>query len=571
MAAAYRSQRMSTLAVFARADLHAALTNTFCRVVFALGSVNLVAGVAFGLGDWAPTFVVLDVVPSHFALAVWIVVVHMSGWATPIATGTGLVAKTIALALVAATMFTASGLAMLAVQLWCGQVVDLGLLVLGMCANLWSALHLAMLAVAMQALVGRRWLAVAATSIIWVGSNLAFEHDLLRLGAPIPPASGMNGFEPFLAPWAALGIYWTSCCILLLAAGRWVALRRGRRAAPRLGPSAFAVVWGAGAACLVSGAWILHGADDALATQPAGRPGVGRFTAAAKVPQPVYSRLDLALDLSPASYRLASRGTAIALNTLDVPIPDLYFVVPRPLEVNALTVTGDLLDRDGNVWHYRLNRPLEPGETLKVEFDLRWTAGGLVDAPGGTRLLANGTFLTTADVVPRIGTGGSPAFQTAPPITFRARIGTSLDQIAVTAGHLVRSWRENARAYFEYASESPIPPHASIHSARYGMVRGVRDGIAIEVFHNPAHIDHVPRMFEAGHRALAARRATAPYRHRVLRVVEVADYRPFRRFGLLGFAGVERAPVGVCTGMVLAFSERGVSTPPPTGSIPPRA
>ena len=571
MVAPHRFPWMSSLAAFARADLQAALTSTFCRVVFALGSVNLIAGVVFGLRDWAPTFVVLDVVSSHFALAVWIVVVHASGCPAPIVTGTELVAKTTALALLAAAMFTASGLATLAVQLWSGQGVDLELFGLGMCAHLWSALHLAMLAVAMQALVGRRWLGVGATSIVWVGSNLAFEHDLLRFGAPIPPASGMNGFEPFLAPWAALGIYWTSCCILLLAAGRWVALRRGRRDVPRLGPNAFAAVWAAGAAWLVGGAWILHGADDAFSTRPAGQPGVGRFTTVAKVPQPVYSRLDLALDLSPESKRLASRGTTIVRNPLDVPIPDLYFVVPRPLEVNALTVTGDLQGRDGDLWRYRLNRPLEPGETLKVEFDLRGTTRGLVDAPGGTRLLANGTFLTTADVVPTIGTGGSLALQTAPPIRFRARIGTSLNQIAVTEGYLVRSWNENTRAYFEYESESPIPPLASIHSARYAIARDARDGIAIEVFHDPAHIDHVPRLFEAGRRALAARRTAVPYPHRILRVVEVPDYRPFRRFGLLGLAGVERAPVGVRTGMVLAFSERGVSTPPPTGSTPPRA
>ena len=122
----------------------------------------------------------------------------------------GLVAKTAAIALVGGVMLTAAEIVAVIGQLWHGTIPDVPLLVAGIYANLgWSTLHLAMLAVAMRAILGHRWLSVATIVVLWTGTNLAFEHPLLRIGAPISPAPGMNGFGPFLVPQVAGGIYWT--------------------------------------------------------------------------------------------------------------------------------------------------------------------------------------------------------------------------------------------------------------------------------------------------------------------------------------------------------------------------
>ena len=174
------------------------------------------------------------------------------------------------------------------------------------------------------------------------------------------------------------------------------------------------------------------------------------------------------------------------MNHHDEPIPDLHF--DTPLEVVSLKLTGEYLGSGHATGHrrYRLNRPLEPRETLKIEFELRWFANDFATDPGNTRLVQNGTYVRTSDVVPALGNArnGDP-FAAAPPVAFRARIGTSLDQVAVTAGTLVRAWKENGWSFFEYESRQPIPPLTTIHSGHYAVQRRtVEEGI-VEVFHHP--------------------------------------------------------------------------------------
>ena len=550
--------------------------------MFGLG--NLVAGIVFGVGDWAPTFVVLDITYANFGFAVWASVIFLSGHPPPAPTGLGLVAKTLGLVLVALAMLTIAGLAGIAIQLCRNAPLEVSQNAQGLYANFgWSTAHLAILAVATQAIVGRPWLGIAATAALWGGSNLCFEHTLLRLGAPVNPASGMNGFGPFLPQQVAAGIYWTGFCIALLAVGRWVARRRSATAdgppLPPLGPNAFAVIWTATVAWMVSGGWILYSTDadnddDTEADRRTRAKVLSRRQAAlGDVPQPVYSRLDLDVEIRPADRSLASRGTGIAVNRLDVPIPEIHFSIPRGLTVEALALTGDLVSADapGGYRRYRLNRPLEPRETLKIEFALEWN-GPRFEPATAYRILANGTFVSTSDVVPAMGLHASP-FERAPPVAFRARISTSLDQVAITAGTLVGVWKENGRSFFEYESQVPVLPLTTIHSGRYAVARERWNNVDLEVFHHPAHRGNVPRTIEAARRTLAQWSPAEPYPHSLLRLVEVPDYHPFRRVGIGSLGTKTNAPTAATRGMVWPYSERGrpFSTPPPTESTRPRA
>ena len=588
------------------AELQAASRNRLCWLVFALGHVNLVAGLVFGT-DWLPTFVALDIIYANFAVALWVVAVYVGSQPPSAPFGRGIAAKLFALAIAVAAMLAGAGATAAAVQFWHGTApVDVPLYAAGLGANLGvSTLHLVALTVAMQAIIGRQWLAAGATASVWIGTNLAFEHPLLRFGAPINPASGMNGLEPFVASGVALHIYWSGCCVVLLAAARRIAGHRadGAPAPLPLGPNAFAVVWTAAVAWVVSGGWILHNANigDPLEAARGTQPG-SAFPYDA--PQPDYSRLDLAIQISPLERILTSHGSAIVVNRLDVPIPELHFGVPRDLEVVALAMTGEFagFDETTGCHRYRLNRPLEPKETLKIRFDLKWTGSGFGDAREPPRLLENGAFVSTAEVVPALGCANGPhPFRTAPPVVYRARISTSLDQIAVTAGTLVRAWKENGWSFFEYEPEGPIPPLTTIHSGHYAIQREVRDDRLFEVFYHPKHRNNVDQMIEAG-RAAVVKRSEPETGQGTVRIVEVPEYRPFRCLGFLGIraAGTRRGracPVPADTdgkkrrgrgqapplraeravyetaGMVLPYSERGylLNTPPPSESTPPRA
>lgn len=565
------SVRLSELGAFARLvlqEVHATARRTW--VVLSLGISNLLAGLVFYVGDWLPTFAALDVIHANFACALWAAVVYAGAAQRPMdPCAMGIAAKTAALAVVVSTMLALAGFAAVAGQVWHGDApLGWSLYAAGLYPGLgWSALNLAMLAVALRVATGRGWLSMAAAAFLWTATNVAFEHPLLRFGAPVSPASGMNGFGPFLASQVALGIHWTGFCIVLLALGSRAAGRRSDSVA--FGPNAFAFVWTAAVAWVVSGGWILYQVANAkdAAAQPA--------TAAPEQPQPVYSRLALDIVISPLERLLVSRGTAIAVNRVDAAIPELHFGIPRYLEVVALTTTGEFVGNNENTGchHYRLNRPLEPKETIKIDFEAKWVAKGFANDPTSLRLLENGTFVSTAHVVPALGCSAKThPFRSAPPVAFRARIGTSLDQTAVTAGVLVRAWKENGWSFFEYESQDSISPFTTIHSGHYAIRRIVAEEGSIEVYYHPPHEGRVGHMIEAGRAALTRQSTLSPDAQPAIRVVEVPDYRPFRR---LGFAGFGRKPASAKAppGMILPYSERGypLNKALPSESTPPRA
>jgi hypothetical protein len=110
-------------------------------------------------------------------------------------------------------------------------------------------------------------------------------------------------------------------------------------------------------------------------------------------------------------------------------------------------------------------------------------------------------------------------------ITFEAVIGTSPEQTAVAPGSLLRSWNENGRRYFHYATERPVRNAFAIFSARYAVHRETWNGVVIELFYHPTHTFNVER-FARGVRASLDyyTKAFGPYPHRQIRIVEFPRY-----------------------------------------------
>ena len=413
----------------------------------------------------------------------------------------------------------------------------------GLVFNLgWNACHLAILALCIHRAVARLWIAATATCVVYVTTNLAFDHDLLRFGAPIDPWSDIGGYGANVGRHLALGIYWTGLCFAMLAGVHLLGTTSVEELRRRLTPAVAACGWGGVVVALVSGAWMLSRPPTVVAN------GI-----APSVPQPVYSRLDLNVEIHPQDGWVRSRGSTILVNPHDVAIADLHFVPPSQLTVESMSLTGELLTpTPGNpIRSYRLNRPLEPQETLKVDFDFRSPPG--VTVPG---VVPNGTVLRTMDVLASLGsTDPATFFATAPAAAFRVRLGTSLDQVAVAPGLLTREWKENGSRYFEYQAPTPIPPLVTFHSGRFALARDLSGDVPIEIYHHPAHASAAAGMFAHGHARLAAQGVGYP--HAQLRIVEVPDWRPATRPpGLLGFqwrpSVTTDQPI---LGGVLAYSE----------------
>ena len=104
---------------------------------------------------------------------------------------------------------------------------------------------------------------------------------------------------------------------------------------------------------------------------------------------------------------------------------------------------------------------------------------------------------------------------------FEAVVGTNEGQIAVASGTLRRTWTQEGRRYFHYATDAPILNSYAFFSAAYA-VRDVRwNDVEIQIFHHPAHASNVDRMVRSVQASLEhLTKWLGPYPHRQIKLVE---------------------------------------------------
>lgn len=232
--------------------------------------------------------------------------------------------------------------------------------------------------------------------------------------------------------------------------------------------------WVAVVLCGMVGAWTLRSDRDPLGRQDRNPQGWAAayeraFGHLAGLPQPRPSRVELALDVFPEEQRLHSRGSVVVRNETPVNIPELHLTAPRRSMSITFRVPGEVLalQEDAPLRSYRLRRPLEPGETLRLRFQFE------VDlARPGTAGLA----LQPGEFLPHIGYDESLELDNARvrrrhglPVVdrrradtqslghFRATVSTAAHHAAVAPGTLTRQWREDGRAFYEYVAREPGP------------------------------------------------------------------------------------------------------------------
>jgi ABC-type transport system involved in multi-copper enzyme maturation permease subunit len=459
--------------------------------------------------------------------------------------------------------------------------LDLGVYAFGLfVVGGWTPYLLTVLAVAVQALLSNRFVGMLALILAFVVQisldGLGFEHVLYQLGTPDAVHSDLNGWHPFVEPLLTIGAYWSAFALLL-----WVAahlfMRRGEPAGwserladarGRFGPGVRAVTVAAIVAMAGLGGWIYYNTnvqneylteDDRQAAAAAYEK---RYSALRERPTPEPVAMDVAVDIFPDGPRLLSAGTATLRNVHAVAVDEVMISLAPALEVDALAIADARLagqDEDQGVYHFALTAPLAPGEDVTLTWRLRWETPGFANDGPNLRLLRNGTFVNSTEIMPLPGYDASreltdnndrrkyglgPARRAAPygsagddapgglgvraRTEFRARVSTAADQIAVAPGYLVRDWEEGSRRHFEYRMDAPIWPFVSFSSARYAVANDVWRDVALQVFHHPAHHHNVARMIEASRKSLDYfTEAFGPYQYRQFRILEFPGYERF--------------------------------------------
>ncbi|WUR14152.1 M1 family aminopeptidase [[Empedobacter] haloabium] len=440
----------------------------------------------------------------------------------------------------------------------------------------------AVLAIAMQVLIGHKYMAYFAMIVYYVATivlaGFGLEHPLLLYGVtPEIRYSDMNGFGHFLLRERWYQLYWGGAALVLAvltlafwprgANEEWHTRRRLARHALTLPVLA---TFGAGVLLFLgTGTVLFYNLNIANRFETAYRQAADRadyekrYKRVAALAQPRIADVKLTVDIEPAQRRLVVKGRYLLENRTAQPIGTVYVTQEphgalRPVRFGVpARVTLD--DAPLGFHAYALATPLAPGARLAMEFELVYEPKGIFGLGQDTPVVANGTFFNNR-VLPHIGyqrdseltdprdrrRHGLPAQERQLPrddakglannllgsdadwVTFDAVIGTAADQTAIAPGTLVKEWTAQGRRYFHYRMDKPILNFYSFQSARYAVRHDWWQDVGIELYYHPGHEVNLDRITRGVRDALDYySRNFGPYQHKVLRVVEFPAYERF--------------------------------------------
>jgi ABC-2 type transport system permease protein len=602
-----RARAWQTLAIARRSLEEIAVNRAFLvmlagAVLFTWGFGWNVGTEIFGTATWPVTHLVAGTVLSVAVAPVIVVLIAVFAgelvWrerevgmsavadAAPVPDGVSLLGRFLALVgmlVVLQAVLMAAGIALQAMQGYHRYEPGLYLRIL-FGIKLADYVLLAAVAMAVHVVVNQKYLGHLGVVLFYLftafSPRLGIRHHLLVYGtSPGWVYSDMNGFGPYAAPFVWFKLYWAAWALLLAVVARlfWV---RGRDRESR-GIVAFArarlsrpLVRAAGVAGVLAAALggfifyntnVLNDYRTPFDTAEQRAEYERRYKRFQDVPQPRITRADLCIELHPARRAADLRGSYRLVNHTARPIDSVHVLV-NP-DVRARTLSFDrparrvLADDGQQYWIYALRPALQPGDSLRLRFDVAFRTRGILNNGIPTEVVRNGTYFDRR-WLPIIGYqpdaelsgakerrdhGLPPRAPTPAAHDARARqarfslrdadrvhvdavVGTDGDQTAISVGTLRREWRENGRRYFHYRTEAPLPFMQPFLSARYAVREDRWGGVALQVFHHPSHGVNVDRMLRGMKASLDYNsRSFGPYPFPQLRIVEFPRYQAFAR------------------------------------------
>ncbi len=445
-----------------------------------------------------------------------------------------------------------------------------------------GALLLAVLSVFVQVLVPQKFIGWGVMLVYVVASvalsTAGFEHKLYNYADTTPvPLSDMNGMARFWVGQMWLQIYWGAFAVMLAVAA-YALWRRGTTTAlrPRLAAMPGKLRGGAlglGLAGLFvwagSGAWIFYNTNvlNTYRTAPDG----DRRTADAerellpfeKLPMPRIVAVTMNVQLYPQQAKAVTAGRWRVENRSGLPIGELHFSWGDLLRVDKLDVPGGTLKKQYAQFPYRivqLATPLQPGQSLDIDYATTLQERGFPNGAPLTRLVANGSFVNNSELEPMLGLSrdsllvdrakrrkhGLPADLRPPTLedesgrsrsVFSANsdwvdaditVTTDADQTPIAPGTTLSDTVVNGRRTVHFKPDAPINHFFSIQSARYDVKRDKAGAVDLAVYYQPGHGYNVQRMLDGMKTSLALfNEQFSPYQFKQARILEFPSYARF--------------------------------------------
>ncbi|MFN9508090.1 MAG: M1 family aminopeptidase [Planctomycetota bacterium] len=404
---------------------------------------------------------------------------------------------------------------------------------------------------------------------IW--SLLRMDTILFRFGAmPRHTYSDMFGIAPFKPGLLAFGAYWLAVSGVVV----WLTSALMHRGVAKKIQERLAIVWNGlslkkailpsllALAAVSMGCWLAYNTmviNKLLG--PTKREQMQAdyekaYSPIAGLPQPKIQSIQYKIDIFPETRNLKMHAVQSIANKSDQAI-DRFYINLTPDFDTQITIPRTKLEKDDQelmIRTYLVDPPMQPGETLEMEYTIESRTRGIENQVSNTQLVQNGTFFNNG-IAPSFGyddqrrivlprrrkTYGLEPIEPLPElkrdcdatcnvhyisndadwVTVETVISTSEDQIAVAPGSLVEEWKENGRNYYRYRVDHPSLNFYSFISARYEVERGKVGDVDTEVYYHNEHAWNVPKMSKAIADTLEyCSKEFGPYKHKQARIIE---------------------------------------------------
>lgn len=448
------------------------------------------------------------------------------------------------------------------------------------------------LAMAVQVIINNKYVGYFVAVLILILFPIAFSllewnNQLLMFNSSGPrlPYSDMNGYGHGIYSFVIFKIYWSSFAIILILLSNLLWVRgkekgfknRLRIAKPLFtGKAKLAMSLGI-LVFLMSGGFIYYNTSvlnkniSSKKQEEAQAEFEKKYKRYSKTPQPRIVAANWNVDIFPQERGVKMNGFYILKNKTNKAIDTIIINLFTEIHINELkfdkAATLLLDDKENGFQIYKLATALLPGDSIKFEMNLDYFPKGFKNSDAGTSIVYNGTFFNN-QLLPSLGYSEQSELgddssrkkyglgkkermanvndslarmntyisHDADWIDFECTMSTSIDQMAVASGYLLKSWKQDNRNYFHYKMDSKILNFYSFLSARYEVKRdkwtdpNPRSGqvVAIEIYYNEGHEYNIERMIKGIKRSLDYyTKNFSPYQHKQVRILEFPRYATF--------------------------------------------
>lgn len=561
------------------------LLGLFLVIANAIGNL----GNIYGTPVYPTTAVMVDIVNGAFSLSLLAVLIYYAGElmarerathvselidAMPWPNWIMLAAKLAGLSLVIVSMLLTAMVAAIGVQLYKGFYdIDIMQYLEGLLFFFQFPLYLMMVLALFSYIVTRSKYGAMFLMVLYVVYTLVmpqagFEDYLYRLRELAPVYSDFTGYGQRLEAYLWQTAYYAFFGGLLIIAmhllwprgieDTWAARLRSMR--QRMTLPVVVGLWSLSTLFVITGGYIYYNTHILNDYQTRKQSELQqadyekRYKQYENMLQPDITDVYADVDIYPGRREVRVRGHYTLVNDAGVPLEQVHISRNPGPKLRSMTLASATLEKDDEDLGYRIykfDKPLQPGEQIRLDFDIDWDSPGFANNGHSLKITSNGTFFNNLDVFPLIGYRsdfelkdnnkrnkyGLPKLERMAKIDdksawyrvglsstrrtrFETVVSTSADQIALAPGYLQKEWVNNGRHYYHYKMDQPIWNFFAYVSARYKVKKAMwHDDVSIEVYY--LHGYNVDRMIAAAKHGLDYyTRHFSPYQYRQYRILE---------------------------------------------------